>query len=104
MPDFTMEVMQMCASIDGPRLLKVGDYEVSGLFSERAPPQCNCKAFLYSAPRARQGKTCKHIKAAEESVCGWHQQTGPESQTEEQRKEMQCPRCGEPSVCVQVAV
>lgn len=109
MPELDIVTMQMCRSIDGPLTITVpsesgnGEYVVSGLFHERSMPHCTCKGFKFSKPDKYGHKGCKHIRRAEESVCGWHAQYG-ERQTEEQRENKRCPRCGGETVWVSVGV
>jgi hypothetical protein len=51
---------------------------------------CECLGYLY-------GSHCKHQLAAQEKLCRWSESEGPEEQTEEQRKNKVCPRCGGPT-------
>jgi hypothetical protein len=97
--------MQMCESIDGPKVVKVGKYIVSNLFSERHYPHCSCLAYKYSKRTINFGghmmpPICKHIKQAQDNVCGWHQQYSSESQDQEGI----CPRCRGETVSVLVGV
>jgi len=101
--------MQMCTSIDGPMSKDVGGYLQAGLFSERDWPTCSCPAYKYSKATINFGgcmvkPECKHIKQAQESVCGWHQQYSSEIQNHEQKEKNICPRCGGSTVDVRVAV
>jgi hypothetical protein len=105
MPEFLEVPMRMCASIDGPMAVRVGDYEVTGLFSERNWPACSCPGYTF-APRVVDfgGRMvphpCKHIRLAQAQACGWHELTGERAP----RADGLCPECGGPTVVVRVAV
>ena len=91
--DLTLETMVMCASIDGPKSINVGQYRVDGLFCERRTPTCTCLGFKHR-------RKCRHVSEAERSVCSWHQQWSNEPQTMPNI----CPCCGGPTVPIRVAV
>lgn len=100
MHDFTIEYHQQCIP---PVVItsRNGKYEIRGLGSERHDPTCTCPAFKYAKGTS---KTCKHIREAEEDMCGWHSMFSPEVQTEEQKKDQICPKCGKSTEIVRVAV
>lgn len=105
MPDLTIEIWDMCASVDGPAATCIGGYEQTGLFDERTYPECTCKAYQFGKRTEQFGgrlfpKRCKHIKQAEEEACGWHALYSDEHQTQEGV----CPRCGGETIKVRVAV
>ena len=108
MPDFTIENMQQCKSLDEP-VTTVGGYIQTGLFNERTWPTCSCKAYKFAKRTVNFGgqmvpPACKHIKAAQKGVCCWHQLVGDPPQTERQKREMECPKCGRETMWVRVAV
>jgi hypothetical protein len=98
MPDMTIEYMQMCDSMIA--VAHVGGYEQTNLFSETGQPRCTCKAYQF----AKEPKTCKHIHQAIYEACAWHQQYSDEVQTEEQRENHICPKCGGATQVIRVAV
>lgn len=52
---------------------------------------CECPGYFH---RGR----CRHQAEAMDAVCGWtEQQVGQHAQTDEQRKQKICPRCGGPT-------
>lgn len=97
MPDRTVETVEMCASLHGPKTMSVGAYVQEGLFSERMGATCSCPAFKF-AKGGLFDKTCKHIQEAEKSVCGWHGRFDPPPKVSGT-----CPRCGGETVTVRVA-
>jgi len=102
---FSIEVMQMCASIDGPKAAKVSGYMQDRLFTEHLWPTCTCPAYKFAKRTINFGgrmvaPECKHILEAQKQACGWHQQYCDERQT---RPEI-CPRCGGPTLAVRVLV
>jgi len=108
MHDFTITQMQQCKKLS-TRSLKIGNYTVSNLGSERDYPICTCPAYKFGKREVKFGnryypKYCKHIDEALKQIECWHQQWGEESQTDEQRKNMICPKCGGPTEWVNVAV
>jgi hypothetical protein len=85
--------------------MPVGNYVVSGLFSERHYPVCTCPAYKWGKRTVNFGgrmmpPICKHIEQAQKSVCTWHQQYSDEVQTEKGI----CPRCGGKTRVVRVGV
>lgn len=103
--DYTVITMEMCSSIDGPKVTTIGKYTIFGLFSERHYPRCTCPAYKFSKRTVNFGgimypPECKHILQAENAVCGWHQQYS----SEPQEQEGICPRCGKKTVLVNAAV
>jgi hypothetical protein len=104
MPDLTIEIMQQCASTDGPTVTHEGGYTQTGMFSERNWPECDCPAYKFSKRKINFGgrmvpERCKHIIAAEEKACSYHQQLdGPP------KIDGICPKCGDTTVLVKVAV
>jgi hypothetical protein len=114
MPDMTVEIMQMCKSIQGPRDMEIPSrsdpdtsYTVRNMFSERHYPECDCPAYKFAKRTVPFGplmfpRPCRHILQAERSVCSWHQLYG-ERQSDEQQRARICPRCGGPTVFVRVA-
>jgi hypothetical protein len=103
---------QMCKSIDGPLTTEVGGYTQENMFSERHWPTCTCPAYKYTKATINFGgrmvkPECKHIEQARVDVCGWHREWANVhdlAQTEEQRKQFICPRCGGPTVAIKVLV
>ena len=51
---------------------------------------CECEGYVFRG-------YCKHQKQAMEALCKWTEKIGPEAQTNEQRKDKICPRCGGPT-------
>lgn len=51
---------------------------------------CECPGYTYRGQ-------CKHQQIALDSLCRWDELTGPEAQTEFQKKTNTCPRCGGPT-------
>lgn len=107
-PDFNTISAQMCKSMDGPLTTNVGGYEQRHMFSERHWPTCTCPGYRFSKRTIDFGgrkvkPECIHIIRAQHLVCGWHQ-LFHETQTERQKEGRICPRCGGPTVVVQVAV
>lgn len=100
MGDMTIEYMQMCGSIDGPKSFNIRGYEQHGLFSERSTPACSCPAYKFCKVADGQARVCKHLRQIESEACHWHQQYSMELQEEPGR----CPRCGGETVTVRVAV
>lgn len=49
---------------------------------------CECKGYNFNGH-------CSHQPEAVEMLCEWRQILGPEAQTESQRDNMICPRCGD---------
>lgn len=94
--------MWMCKSIDGPITTQIGDYVVSGLFSERHQPACTCPSFKYGSGRyaSARHKSCKHIIQAQAEACGWHEQWSDEVMW----MDGICPRCEGKAIRVLVAV
>lgn len=102
MPDFNIVIMQQCRPV---RHASVGGYEQDGLCDERTWPGCTCPAYKLGKRKINFGgrmvpKECKHIKQAQESACGWHEQFSDERQS----KAGTCPRCGGETEPVRVAV
>lgn len=87
MPDFTIEIMQQCASTDCG---SIGGYLQLDLRSER--PSCTCKGYRFR-------KTCRHIKQAQSNICNFHQLVHGRPQIDGI-----CPLCSHPTEYVQVAV
>jgi hypothetical protein len=109
MPDLMIVSMQMCKSIDGPHTASVHGYTQYNLFSESHYPECTCPAYTYGKrTEFFDGKwypeRCKHIRQAAREACGWHEQFHLPVQNAAQKQAHICPRCGGPTVDVQVAV
>jgi len=111
MSDFTIEMYQMCKSIDGAITVRIGGYTQRGLFQERLWSTCTCPAYK----SAKHGKTnfggtmrpnpCEHIIQAGKEVCGWHAlYSMDDAQDAEQKKNMICPSCEGDTTWVRVAV
>lgn len=103
MPDFTIEIHQQCSSYN-QKQMDIGGYVQTGLFNERAYPQCTYPAYKFGKRTVNFGGRkfpveCKHILQAQESICGWHSMFD-----ESQEKDGVFPRCGEPTELVRVAV
>lgn len=101
MPDLTPVAMQMCKSNER-HCETAGRYKVwTG--DERHEPTCKCPAFRFARRDSRGEKRCKHIDEVEERTCGWHAQWSVDTaQSDEQREQMACPKCGGPTVGVTV--
>ena len=110
MAELDLVPMEMCASINGPVTLTVEgsrgeSYTLRGLFSERHYPSCTCPAYEFGKHTIRwreemKPPVCKHIRRAQDTVCGWHEQYSAEKQEEHGK----CPRCGGSTVTVLVGV
>lgn len=108
MGDLTIVSMQQCKKLSVTSI-QIGDYVVSGMGSERTYPTCTCPAYRFGKREVDFGgrmypKTCKHIDEAERLLVCWHEQWGEEVQTDEQRGQMICPKCGGETEWVQVGV
>jgi len=108
MPDLTIEMMQQCRSLE-ERVTTVGGYVQTGMFSERAWPECTCPAYKFAKRTINfSGRmvapACKHIKQGQKENCNWHQLVGDPPQTEKQKKNMECPKCKGETVWVRVGV
>ena len=112
MPDLTIHPMQQCRSSRNHSVSMKGSettpYTVmSG--DENVPAHCTCKSFKYHGKGSYDfhgesiASPCKHILKLWKERCGWHQLSGV-AQTEQQRLDMECPRCGRLTEWVQVAV
>lgn len=94
----TIELVQECRSNEGYQPIEVkssSDPHVHYLVlaaSWLAPREyiCECKSYQF---RHR----CKHQLEATKTFCRWTESEGPEQQTDEQRKLLQCPRCKGPT-------
>ena len=101
MPDLDIVTMRMCESNEYWGMEVVGSKgTVYTVLYERGATSyptwsCNCAAFKYG-----NGKSCKHIKTAEEKFCGWHEQIGPETLKEDKK----CPRCNGETVVIRVGI
>ncbi len=98
MPDLTYEIHQQCKP---PMVMtsRNGKYTITGIGRERQFPHCTCPAYKFG-----KGKECKHIREAEEDMCGWHSMFSDEVQTDYQRENQICPRCGGDTELVYVGV
>ena len=55
---------------------------------------CDCPGYTYRG-------TCRHLAAALAKICNWSSAGAGPPQTEEQRLEQVCPRCGRETVLVE---
>lgn len=94
MPDLTIELFEMCTSLDREVEYNVGGYKQILYHGSRAHDHCSCPAYKFSKTRS-----CKHLKSAYAEECGWHG-----AYDESQEKSGVCPRCGGPTVTVRVGV
>ena len=97
MPDFTIEIMQQCQSLDPHQHpgWTVGGYRRS-ISPVTYEIECTCKGYQFR-------HKCKHAAEVERNRCTWHQNYGA-AQTDEQAESMTCPECGGPTMYVKVAV
>jgi hypothetical protein len=91
-------IYQMCTSLDC-HSAAIGGYQQTGLFDERQWPRCTCPAYKFTKRTINFGgmmvaPPCKHIEAAKEQACGWHQAYSEECQEQDDI----CPRCGGPTI------
>ena len=94
MPDLTIEIFEMCASLDRVVEYNINGYTQTIYHGQMMYDHCTCPAYKFSKSR-----NCKHLKAAHEQECGWHG-----AYDEEQNEKGVCPRCGSPTVMVRVGV
>jgi len=81
--------VQLIPSRTQPNLV----YEVHSVLLDDTPEEytCGCPAFIYT------GK-CAHQRMAWEDRCLWTEEEGPEEQTQDERYDGRCPRCGQQTV------
>ncbi len=109
MPDLDIVMMQQCKSLSVTSA-KVGEYFLTGIGLERLWPACTCSAYKFCKHgtthfgRQKVPNWCKHIHQYHDNLCAWHEQDGTHAQTDEQRKNMLCPKCGGETEWVRVAV
>ena len=100
MPDLTIQNMEMCQDLDNGMWTvpsSSSPSEAYVVFFMSGMWHFECSAFKFSRHTPR---TCKHIKQKQEEMCDWHPQgTGPA-----QKKKGVCPKCGGPTIPIQVAV
>jgi len=95
MPDLTIEVYPMCASLSREVQYQIGGY-VQTLYHGvyQMNDHCTCPAHKY-----HRNKVCKHLQEAYNQECGWHG-----AYDEPQIEDGVCPRCGGPTEYVRVGV
>lgn len=94
MPDMTIEIYPMCASLQEVVVKNVGGYKQTLYNGAPLDDECTCPAYKYSRDR-----DCKHLREARMQLCGWHGAYDEPAENEDV-----CPSCGGPTVYVRVAV
>ena len=92
----TVSYQRCCLAGDGPKVVSVSSHSVPGKIYECLIPDndsdpgtviCECEGFDYRGH-------CTHQPEAIAQLCPWSQATAPTQQTDQQRADMICPRCG----------
>jgi len=102
MPDLMIVNMEQCESSCYTQWYEYGGYEQTINFSERnAFHYCSCLSFKHGNGGIDKhwGKTCKHLRRAHASVCGYHEQIHGAPKVKGT-----CPMCGRNTRVVRVGV